>query len=82
MSDNTERFPENVPGKYYVAKTCIGCALCSEIAPENFAENLEEDLFIGNNYVCRQPDSEEAESLCKEAMDHCPASAIRDDGTV
>jgi ferredoxin len=80
MSDNTEKFPENVPGKYYVAKVCIGCTLCSEIAPDNFMENLDEELFAGNNYVCKQPDSDDQETLCKEAMDNCPASAIRNDG--
>jgi len=81
MSDNIEKFPENIRGKYYVAKVCIGCTLCSEIAPDNFTENLDEELPAGNNYVCKQPDSVDEEILCKEAMDACPARAIRDDGS-
>jgi ferredoxin len=80
MSDNTERFSQNVPGKYYVAKVCIACSLCSEISPEHFAENLDEDMPVGNCYVCKQPENEAEESLCREAMETCPAGAIRDDG--
>ena len=81
MSDFTEKYKENTPGKYYVAKACIACTLCSEIAPENFRENLDEDLPVGNNYVCKQPESDDELALCREAMDSCPARAIRDDGS-
>ena len=35
MPDLYDRFEENVPGKYYVTKVCICCAICSEIAPDN-----------------------------------------------
>ena len=80
MADIDEKYAENVPGPYYVAKVCIGCNLCSEIAPENFCENIDMELYSGNCYVCKQPAGETEQSLCMEAMDACPADAIRDDG--
>ena len=80
MSDLTDRFIENVPGKYYVAKACIGCCLCSAIAPDNFRENDDMELAEGNSYVYRQPENETQEGLCIEAMEVCPASAICNNG--
>lgn len=81
MSDQNDSFAENVPGRYYIVKTCIGCLLCSEIAPENFSENTDEDLAVGHNYVCKQPETDAEEGLCQEAMDVCPADAIRNNRT-
>ena len=46
MSDYCEKFVENVTGKFYVIKTCIGCTLCSVIAPYNFMENTDEELAV------------------------------------
>lgn len=80
MSDQTERFKENVPGRYYVAKVCIGCSLCAAIAPDNFRENDDMDLAVGNSYVYSQPENEAQEGLCIEAMEVCPANAIRNNG--
>jgi len=80
MSDQNESFAENAPGKYYIVKTCIGCILCSEIAPENFSENTDEELAFGYNYVRKQPETRAEEQLCEEAMDVCPADAIRNNG--
>ncbi len=80
MKDIEEKFPENIPGKFYVARVCIGCTLCTEIAPGSFRENTDLELAVGNSYVYRQPETEEEEQLCREAMDTCPSGAIRDDG--
>jgi ferredoxin len=80
MSDISEKFAQNVPGRFYVSCVCIGCNLCAEIAPANFRENTDLELAVGNSYVCRQPETPEEELHCREAMDTCPASAIRDDG--
>ncbi|MDA8403932.1 MAG: ferredoxin [Desulfobacteraceae bacterium] len=80
MSDQTERFKENAAGRYYVAKVCIGCSLCAAIAPDNFRENGDMELAVGNSYVYRQPENEAEEGLCVEAMDACPASAIHNNG--
>ncbi len=81
MSDQTERFEENAPGRYFVAKICIGCSLCSAIAPENFRENDDPELAVGNSYVYQQPENETQEGLCIEAMEVCPANAIRNNGS-
>jgi len=67
---------ENVPGKYFVSTRCIGCTICPEIAPSNFASNLEE----GYEYVCKQPADAAEEQLCREAMEICPVGAIGDNG--
>lgn len=80
MKDIQEKFTENVPGRFYVTRVCIGCTLCAEIAPASFKENTDLELAVGNNYVYRQPETHEEEALCREAMDACPSSAIRDDG--
>lgn len=61
-----------ISGKYYVNDNCIGCAICSEIAPDNFRFNHEQ----GCEYVCKQPATEKEEHLCVEAMEICPVSAI------
>ncbi len=76
MADKNLILPGNVPGKFYVDEECIDCSLCSEIASDNFAVNFEE----GHDYVYKQPETQEEEALCLEAMDACPVEAIGDDG--
>ncbi len=76
VADISLKWPDNVPGKYYVDEECIDCSLCSEIAPDNFKINEEE----GHDYVYKQPGTEEEEELCIEAMESCPVEAIGDDG--
>ncbi len=80
MKDREEKFEENVAGRFYVLRVCIGCTLCAEIAPVCFRENTDLELAVGNSYVYRQPETPEEEQLCREAMAACPADAIRDDG--
>lgn len=62
----------NRPGKYQVDERCIGCTICSEIAPANFRSDHEH----GYDYVYKQPDNALEEGLCAEAMDLCPVNAI------
>ncbi len=81
MSDQFERFAENIAGKYYITKTCIGCTLCSVIAPAIFMENTDEELAVGHCYVYQQPETEAEELICEEAMDACPAGAICNNGS-
>lgn len=76
LSDRKQKYPENVPGKYYVDQRCIGCDVCVEIAPRIFRSNAEE----GYEYVGRQPRTETEKDLCIEAMEICPVNAIWDDG--
>jgi len=55
-----------------VNNDCIGCVICSEIAPGNFRFDYE----LGCVYVYKQPDTEKEERLCVEVMDLCPVNAI------
>ncbi|GAB4365980.1 MAG: ferredoxin [Spirochaetales bacterium] len=74
MADKANRIPDNVPGKYYVDESCIGCNLCFSTAPSVFAMNADEKA-----YVMKQPDESELADV-QAALDSCPVSAIGDDG--
>ena len=76
MADREEKNEENVSGKFYVDSQCIDCDLCRETAPENFKREEDE----GYSFVYKQPDNEEEEEQCREAMEGCPVEAIGDDG--
>ena len=80
MANIKLKFDQNVPGKYFVDQNCVGCLLCKIIAPDNFAENLDEDIEFGNNYVSKQPTDAQEEELLLEAIENCPASAIGNNG--
>ena len=76
MADAANKYPENVPGKFYVDDQCIDCDLCRETAPANFKRNDDG----GHSYVYKQPETPEEEDQCKEAMESCPVEAIGCDG--
>ena len=76
MADPTDKVPGQAPGRYYVDATCIDCDVCRETAPENFTANEDE----GFSFVCKQPETDEEEAQCREALDACPVEAIGDDG--
>jgi len=76
MADASKKWPQNVAGKFYVDEDCIDCNLCSEIAPDNFAVEMDE----GHDFVHKQPENDEELGLCKEAMESCPVEAIGEDG--
>jgi ferredoxin len=76
MGNRDDKVPENVEGRYYVDSQCIDCGLCCDTAPENFVHDEEG----GYAYVKKQPQGEEEEGRCSEAMDSCPVDAIGDDG--
>ena len=71
-----DKYEDNVAGKFYVDSQCIDCDLCRETAPENFKREEDE----GYSFVYKQPDNEEEEEQCREAMEGCPVEAIGDDG--
>ena len=75
MATKEDKYEDNAAGKYYCDTECIDCNLCREISPDNFT-NLED----GYSYVHKQPENEEEEELCKEALQNCPVEAIGDDG--
>lgn len=76
MADLEDKNPESIAGKYYVDSQCIDCDLCRETAPDNFQRSDDE----GYSYVYKQPENEEEEALCVEALEGCPVEAIGDDG--
>ena len=71
-----EKARGNCEGRFYVDTHCINCSLCPEIAAGIFATNHED----GYEYVVRQPETKQEFQLVAEAINLCPASAIRDDG--
>jgi ferredoxin len=69
-------YPDNAVGKYYIDEECIDCDLCRETSAVNFSRNEAE----GYSYVSKQPESEEEEQLCAEALEGCPTESIHEDG--
>jgi len=76
MANVSDKYSENVNGKFYVDNQCIDCDLCREISPDNFKRNDDGGFSI----VYKQPSSSKEEELCKEAMSSCPVEAIGSDG--
>ncbi len=76
MIYNTNKEPENVPGKYYVDDSCIMCNVCLTIAPEIF--HASDDGT--HAYIHKQPENDEESDACEEAMRTCPVDAIGNNG--
>ena len=76
MADNTQRWEDNVVGRWYVDRTCILCSLCSDLAPRSFKESSAGDHDI----VYRQPVTPEEEAAAEQAKAQCPVEAIGSDG--
>jgi len=76
MADKTMKWPDNVPGKFYVDEECILCSVCTDAAPDNFKMSDDED----HDVVFKQPENEDEMAACYEAMENCPVEAIGDDG--
>ena len=76
MAEVGNKYPENTAGKYYVDDQCIECGFCRETAPSNFTRKGNS----GYSYVYKQPETEEEEVQCREAMASCPVEAIGDNG--
>ena len=76
MANAEQRLSQNVPGKYYVDKECIGCTECVRLAAAIFDIDEEADLA----FVKKQPSSEEEKKQAAQALDVCPVQAIGDDG--
>ncbi|MBM3844693.1 MAG: ferredoxin [Verrucomicrobia bacterium] len=76
MADIANRYSQNIEGKFFVDNQCIDCDLCRETAPSNF----KRDDDGGFSFVYKQPESEDEEKQCKEAMEGCPVEAIGNNG--
>lgn len=77
MGDKSQRYEDNVTGRWYVDKKCILCSVCSEAAPNNFKEASEGD----HDFVFKQPENDNEEAQCEEAMAACPVEAIGNDNS-
>lgn len=76
MANRNDKAQKNVPGRFYVDKSCVCCGQCHEMAPKIFSE----DTSNGGMYVAQQPTSETDIQLCQDAIQICPVEAIGDDG--
>lgn len=66
-------------GRYYVdIDSCFTCAVCEFTAPNNF-KTINQELV---SYVFKQPETNEEENQCREALNSCPHEAIHDDGKI
>ena len=70
MASQSLRREENAPGNFYVDETCIDCAACRGLAPENFTWSR------GFSAVTRQPANSQQERQALEALYACPTSSI------
>ena len=73
MASVAERLPDNVPGDFYVDRTCIDCDTCRRVEPGVFAAG------DGHSYVGRQPAGETERKRALMALVACPTGSI---GTV
>ena len=76
MAPPKDRYPNNVPGGYYVHTNCIDCDVCRDNARENFRRNDGG----GYSYVYKQPQTGAEREECERALGECPVEAIGDNG--
>lgn len=74
MANSTDKFPENVPGRFFVDTECISCDTCAGLAGAHFT------LTHDNNhaYVYVQPLTPQEIDNCQKALNACPVGAIGD----
>ena len=70
----TDKWDDNVPGKFAVNVECIDCDFCRETAPDFFRRSPD-----GYSYVYKQPEQPSDLEKCFEACEGCPVSAIEAD---
>jgi len=70
MANKAQRWPSNVPGEFYVDRTCIDCDQCREIAPATFGDGE------GHARVVRQPEAPDTVHRALMAVVTCPVGAI------
>lgn len=72
MADPNLKWPENVPGKFYVDQKCISCGACWRKDPEHFKSH-EVHTYA---YIQNQPKKSLELELCHEVRKICPVEAI------
>ncbi len=70
MARLSEKLPDNVPGDFFVDRTCIDCSTCREMVPEVFEEGN------GFSFVKAQPTTEESALRSAMALVACPTGSI------
>ena len=70
MASLAQRYPDNVPGEFFVDRTCIDCDACRRIAPEVFRESND------HSAVGRQPGSAAERTRALMALVACPTGSI------
>lgn len=73
MASIAHRLPDNVPGDFYVDRTCIDCDTCRRVEPGVFSAG------DGHSYVGQQPIGAEEKKRALMALVACPTGSI---GTV
>lgn len=76
MRNKSEKYPQNVLGRFYVTDDCLACESCQDVAPNNFRYGDN-----GLSYVCKQPINPEQVKQCEQAEAFCPMEAVRSDGS-
>ena len=71
MAIFTDRYPLNVPGKFYIDAQCTDCDLCRECAPNN----ITRDDRMGHSYVFKQPENQAEVAAIMEGVEGCPTYA-------
>lgn len=73
------KHPQNAPGRYWIhCDDCLWHSLCAYYAPNNI--RLNEDGEVPGYFVYKQPENEQEEKQCREALEACPIGAVYDDG--
>jgi len=76
MAIFTNRYPLNVPGKFYVDDQCTDCDFCRECAPNN----VRRDDRLGHSYVYKRPENQGEVDALMEGVEGCPTEAVGKDG--
>jgi ferredoxin len=78
MADKNDKIPENVPGKYYVDKTCVPCHTCMEVEGAGALLKYNDDQTYV--YFHAQPTDEAQVKIAEDSLAICPTGAIGNDG--
>ncbi len=70
MASIRKILPANIPGEFFVDRTCIDCGTCAWLAPDTFADRN------GFAYVWKQPSTERERIRAHMSVLSCPVGAI------
>ncbi|HME89841.1 MAG TPA: ferredoxin, partial [Myxococcaceae bacterium] len=71
MAQISQSLPENVPGDFFVDRSCIDCDTCRQIAPQTFVRSDS-----GYSFVARQPTEGGDRRRALMALVACPTASI------